>query len=429
MLTEIYKPKHLDEIRGQNLYELKVWAETWNPSSIKCAFLYGDSGTGKTSSCFALANDNNWELLECNCSEFRNPKDILENIKHAIVNNPFKSRTLILLDEVDGLSKKAFTILENLIERSVNPIILTANDEYAIRKVTKYFKNYSLMVHFKNINDEVVKQVVQEIANKESCAIQDLNNLIKASHGDLRFAINNIKTSNQVEARHESKDIYNVVADIFRGNWDGDITGVDIEFIWYSVRSNIYNFYDRIYDYTVPDFIDRVDKLFEHIYKELPTQGKRAFRYWPYIINMLKLMPYHDKTARIEIPKQTIAEIRNYYYPPKNDTYIKLERYLHCSYRKVMEDYLMRQLLPPDNWSLTARPSVKELEKYFEKLHETSLLNSSARELDSAGPSSIKTTLELGGVQSVGTTSFPPTDDSKGFDSSKEAGTKQLKLI
>jgi hypothetical protein len=336
VLAEIYRPQHLQDIKGQPTYELQKWAETWNPNtSIKSAFLYGPPGVGKTSTAKALANDMGWEYLEINASDSRNPKEVKELIGHAIFNTPWETRILILIDEVDNLTKSAFKMLEALIELSKNPIIITCNDEYGVKKTTQFFRKNSLLIKFSQLKDHVIQTIVTEIASKEQFKIEDLPNLLKASHGDARFAINNIKSSKDLEPRHEDKDIFKITHDIFQGNWDGDMGDNDIEFIWYTVKSNIYNFYDDIYSDTVPSFIDHVNRFFEIIHQELSDEGKRAYRYWPYIINVLKLMPYHQKTARIEIPRVTVPEIRNQYYKKKDPDLDKMARYLHCSYAKV----------------------------------------------------------------------------------------------
>lgn len=430
MITEKYRPMSLQDVKGQSLTELLAWAKTWNSNnSIKSAFLYGPSGTGKTSTSYALANDMDWETLEINASDSRTAKEIETSIGHAIINTPFENRVLIIVDEADNITKSGFKELEILIDMSKNPIIITANDEYAIKRLTPYFRNESLLIHFKKLKDYEVIQHLQTIAKNENIQIKDLNNLIKASNGDMRYALTNLETSDMVEPKIQDVDIFNIIHEIFQGKWDGFLSGIELDFIWYSVRHNLINFYDNIYDYTVPDYIETVDRLFRRLYQTRSRDGRYAYRFMSYIIDMIKMLPYHQKTARIEIPKGTVKDIQNHFYPPNNDDYIKLERYLHCSYQKIKEDYLLRQFKVPINWEETARPSIKEYQDVVEDRHKrlvnyTPLYNSPEPVTARINSSEEASGDNLG----VGANSFPTTPKMLVVTSSQSGKKFKFKL-
>jgi replication factor C large subunit len=304
MLTQKYNPRSLSDIAGNSeaISLLRRWASSWeakNPAS-KSVFLYGSPGNGKTSCAIALANDFNWETLEINASDKRNATEIVKILSHAIYFKPWKTRTLIIIDEADYLTKGALHALESLIDESVNPIIIISNDQYAINKVTDYFKTNSLMINFRKLDSKTMLKVLSNIAQSECLSIPDLNKLIDYSSGDLRYAINNIDNID-VPPKELTDNIFSVVHKIFAGNWDGDISDVDFEFLWKVIKYNMPNFYNDIYGINVYEWLSNIDLIMDKVYTNYG--GKLSYRFWRYIITSLKMLPPHQKTSKIEIPK------------------------------------------------------------------------------------------------------------------------------
>ena len=77
--THKYQPKITSDIVGQSIAiaAIKDKISKYNDKKIrKALLLYGPSGTGKTSSIYALANELDLELIEVNASDVRNTEGL-----------------------------------------------------------------------------------------------------------------------------------------------------------------------------------------------------------------------------------------------------------------------------------------------------------------------------------------------------------------
>lgn len=106
--------------------------------------LYGASGTGKTSSVYAAANELDAYTFEMNPSDKRSSKSLFEKLggmghSHLVHKNKgnatqesdFKQKSVILLDEVDTLFEDDQTFwsgLDKFVETSRRPVIMTCTD-------------------------------------------------------------------------------------------------------------------------------------------------------------------------------------------------------------------------------------------------------------------------------------------------------------
>jgi DNA polymerase III delta prime subunit len=123
LLSDRWRPTTLREIVGQTEAVSKLWkfAESWQgnrPPRVRAALLEGPSGTGKTAAAYALAADTNWGLIEMSASDARNKDAIQQIAGRASLTNTFSDdgrylsaakggRSLILLDDVDGISGRS----------------------------------------------------------------------------------------------------------------------------------------------------------------------------------------------------------------------------------------------------------------------------------------------------------------------------------
>ena len=139
--TEKYRPKRIADVVGQ--YNFTIDAEGWmqNKEQMPNLLLYGVAGVGKTAAGIALANDilqedvdNNF--FEINASDDRRLETVRNQIKDIastkrIGDAPFK---IILLDEMDGMTKDAQNALKRIMERYADNcrFIITCNDRHRI---------------------------------------------------------------------------------------------------------------------------------------------------------------------------------------------------------------------------------------------------------------------------------------------------------
>src|SRR3989344_739673 len=194
MLTHKYSPKSLKEIYGQNLALEKL---KYNVQHKIPTILHGSTGTGKTSSVYALANELNFEVMELNASNFRN-KDQIESIVGAASQQQslFKKGKIILLDELDGISgTKDRGGLQALIK--LLPKIRT-----------------SLVLVSKDISDKENIKYLEE----------DLKKLARSSNGDFRAALTDLQISLEnnglkvdlLSERNKTTEIFNSLKLIFK---------------------------------------------------------------------------------------------------------------------------------------------------------------------------------------------------------------------
>ena len=105
-LTETYRPKGINSIQGQefNISKITDFIINFKRQKKKSIIIYGASGTGKTCSIYAIANDLNLEILELNASDYRNSQQIESIIRPAMHQKSFFFKgKVIVIDELDGI--------------------------------------------------------------------------------------------------------------------------------------------------------------------------------------------------------------------------------------------------------------------------------------------------------------------------------------
>ena len=227
--TEKYRPKKLEEIKGQDnvIFNLKEFLRNFGKKK-KAILLYGPPGTGKTSLAHAIANETDSEIFELNASDLRNKEKLKEILKPAVEQKSLrKENKIILIDEIDGISESDYGGLNELlgiIESSTYPIIITANDIWD-RKFSSLRRKCEIL-QLKEINYNVIKEVISEIAKKEQLTIDDdfIKELAVKAKGDLRAAINDLQTLSKLkdyfsvilDERNKETDIFNSLRRVFK---------------------------------------------------------------------------------------------------------------------------------------------------------------------------------------------------------------------
>jgi replication factor C small subunit len=201
--TEKYRPTRLNEIIGQTNFVLD--AEHWVANKeMPNVLLYGVAGVGKTAAAISLANgileDNRKNnFFEINASDDRKLETVRNRIKEIastkrIGDVPFK---IILLDEMDGMTKDAQNALKRIMERYADNcrFIITCNDRHKIiNPLMSRCANYN----FKRLNNKDMKYILCEILSKENInthSEEELDKFIIYLQGDLRRGLNELQAS------------------------------------------------------------------------------------------------------------------------------------------------------------------------------------------------------------------------------------------
>ena len=103
----------------------------------KAIIFHGTAGCGKTTLANLLGDHFNIPTFYTNASDSRKKKDVNSDIFRT--TNLQSEKSLIVMDEMDGLSKSAFRELERILKKYNQPVILIANNlekiPYSIRKI------------------------------------------------------------------------------------------------------------------------------------------------------------------------------------------------------------------------------------------------------------------------------------------------------
>lgn len=220
MLAEKYKPQNLRDVVGQKDLILKIneWLNKWKPG--KALLIYGPTGTGKTLIVNLIAKERNMSLFEINASDSRSASSIKENLLPASKEGSLLNKRLILIDELDGFSEAdrgGIAEVIKIIKESANPIIFIANDVYVQKLRT--LRTYCELIRIRKIPVNLIEKKLIETAQKEKIKIdiESIRKIALNSNGDIRSAINDLKSFNENAFRDREKNIFEVLNNIFRG--------------------------------------------------------------------------------------------------------------------------------------------------------------------------------------------------------------------
>jgi len=194
--TEKYRPEDLEEMVGndESRSKLQLWLRKWKPGA-RAALLVGPPGTGKTTTVHLVARKLGLVLVELNASDTRTKEKLSKKIGEAISSTSlFGGKSLIFLDEVDGLAGRAdygaIDFIKAAVKASENPVVMAANDPDSdeVRKLG----SATTRIEFRKPELSDVEERLRDIAKKEHAPMDrdEVAAIARAANGDMRAAIN-----------------------------------------------------------------------------------------------------------------------------------------------------------------------------------------------------------------------------------------------
>lgn len=196
MWSEKHRPRKLEGVLGneEGRSKLLAWLSRWKPGG-RAALLVGPPGTGKTTTVHLVAEKMTLQLVELNASDTRTKEKLSKRVEEILGSaSLFGTRSLIFLDEVDGLAGRsdygAIDFIKDAVRRSENPVVMAANDPDSDE--VKKLSSVTTRIQFHKLPQEVVVEFLAKIASQEGVNVgqERLEAVAHAANGDLRSAVN-----------------------------------------------------------------------------------------------------------------------------------------------------------------------------------------------------------------------------------------------
>jgi replication factor C large subunit len=353
----------------------------------KPLLLHGPTGTGKTATVYALAEELDLDVIEVNASDTRNKESINSLLGAALHQQSLFFRgKLLLVDEADGLSGSAdrggVQALLALLEGARYPVIITANDIGGEK--LKPLKKACEPVEYTPLDPKALLGLLRRVAKKEGmkCDDEALTALSRRSGGDARAALNDLQalsgaksvSAAELEAlgdRERKESMQNALLRVFKttsaavalpafDNMDED---VDQLFLW--IDENLPREYSKPADIAKAyDALAEADRFFGRI------RRWQHYRFYVYIYNLLTAgiaLAKEEKYAGVQEYKRSsrllTIWIMNQKNAKKRGVAAKLAAKSHASARRAFEDVAyLRPLFKHDKAAAAAITSELGLE-------------------------------------------------------------------
>ena len=364
---EKYRAKCFADVRGQELAvdKVKVFLKMFPKK--KAVVLHGPPGVGKTSLAYAIAFENDAEILELNASDLRNKAKIAEVVGPASRQKSlFHKHKIILVDEVDGIAavkdRGGLAELLGILEKTAFPVIITANDIWD-RKFN-LLRRKAELVALKEVDYKIVLGVLREVCEKENVVVASdvLTSIAIRVRGDIRAALNDL----QILSRMGSSELVHEVGE--RNKEQSIFTALQHVFQSAKIDDEMLRIYDEV---NMP-----IDDVFLWVEENLPVAYKgeelcravealsladvfrgriRRQRHWRFMVYEYFLLgagvasvKSYNRTGWTSYRKPTrILKIwlQNQRVAKKKSICQKYAKHCHISTKTAMKDFLLLKVI------------------------------------------------------------------------------------
>jgi len=359
-----YQPKKLDEVIGQSNAVTAVFTfwKLFNRAPKKAIFLHGPPGCGKTSLVYALAKQENLEIVEINASDFRNKDHVNQILLPATQQaSIFGANKIILIDEIDGMSgqkdRGGVGAVVDVIKKTHFPIFITANDPWLDK--LKSLRNYCQLVGMNKLTPQMISEQLVRICNHEDVLFDELaiRKLAFSSEGDLRASINDLqslaaggKISDSdlfLWARERDEVITDAMRLIFKSFDSKQALSVS-----YDIKEDISNLNLWLeqsipWEYSIKDLPDAIDAL---SWSDIFMKRIRRWQHWRFLVYSRYLSVIGVQQAKKEANRNSVIYkkpgllLKLWKQSAKRKKAqgitAQIENKLHCSSRVLQRDFL-----------------------------------------------------------------------------------------
>ncbi len=201
--TVVHKPKSVSDVLGNpdSVMKFTEWMRSWDKKipSKRAAFLYGPPGVGKTVVAESYANENGYDLIEMNASDWRTAEAVDRVAGSASMQATLYGtrKRMVIVDELDGIGgaedRGGLGAILDVVKTTQCPIVLIANNVWDQRFT--YLRNYCLLIDFKRIPWRSIVPFLRKICDEERIEAEEeaLRIIAERSRGDVRSAINDLQ--------------------------------------------------------------------------------------------------------------------------------------------------------------------------------------------------------------------------------------------
>lgn len=199
-LSEVLRPKNLDEIIGQEktIGPRSKLGQMLRQGMVPSLIVWGPPGTGKTTFALALAQHIQAHFVNLNAvdSGAKALREVGEAGRERRLQ--FQQKTLLFVDEIHRFNKSQQDVLLPYVEKG-DVILIGATTENPSYELNKALLSRSRVVIFERLTAEQLKIIVTkvchfyEVSAEEILKPEAFKNLLEISDGDARRLINSLE--------------------------------------------------------------------------------------------------------------------------------------------------------------------------------------------------------------------------------------------